>query len=179
VKYSAMSGLTNRLLPFVRSVNWTSPYGAADRGCDLAVDGRGVGRSLSLGVVDRVQVELRSPALSRDRERAEVGAVLCEGGDVLQDLGVDDAMEGIDAESEAGGQLHRALNSGEGGERGHVLLRGTEPGLIPTQQEVRAAVHQDYRVDTADTSRRRRQLSKLSESGLDDDRRHTYCATGT
>jgi hypothetical protein len=71
------------------------------------VDDGGPGGGLGLCVVDSVEVELAGPAVAGDRERAEVGTVGCHGRDVLQDLGVVDAVVGVDAESDAGGELER------------------------------------------------------------------------
>ena len=56
-------------------------------------------------------------------------------------------MIGVDAEPDAGDELDRQLDAGDGGEARHVLLGCTEAGFIAPQQDVRAAVDQHDRVE--------------------------------
>jgi hypothetical protein len=53
---------------------------------------------------------------------------------------------GVDAETEAGGELHRPLDAPQRGERGHVLRRRAKPGLVAAQEQIGAAVHEDDRI---------------------------------
>lgn len=61
-------------------------------------------------------------------------------------MGVVDPVVGVDAEAEAGGELDRDVDSVEGGERGHVLLRGAQARLVSAQQQIGAAIDQHDRV---------------------------------
>ncbi len=71
-----------------------------------------------------------------------------ERGEVLQYQAVADAVVGVDAEPEAGDQaLRHVPESGDRGQRGHVLLGGAESGLVAAHQDVGAAVDQQDRVD--------------------------------
>ncbi len=96
----------------------------------------------------RVEVGLGFRRPRRNGEGPEVPAIPIEGGEVFEDVGVADAVKGIDAEAETDNEPVDIIEGGNGGKAGHVLFGRTEPGFITAQQNVGTPIDEHDGIDT-------------------------------
>ncbi|KOU96216.1 hypothetical protein ADK93_03725 [Streptomyces sp. XY58] len=104
-----------------------------------------------LGVGHRVEVERPLPGGARYGERAEIGTLALQRGDVLQHQRVADPVVRVHAEADRHDEaLRYVVQRGQRREAGHVLLGGAEARLVAPHQDVGAAVDQHDRVDAVE-----------------------------
>src|SRR5450432_2400921 len=81
------------------------------------------------------------------RVSAEVAPGLLQCRDVLQKVGVTDAVVRVDSEAETTDELRFDRQSLNGGEARHVFGGRTETRLVSTHENIRAAIDQNHRVE--------------------------------